>query len=168
MGIVPPKIDSPRSFIGVGTRELAIIGTGLILAILSFISPLPTIPKTGLIVVCLSLSLYIALARHPVTGNTVEAHLLDIYHFYKRERFMQRGAGSSSGDYTELLDSFFDERAAPESYATKDTKGLVIIRPFDLKWSGFFNIFSFSFLVMLILWVWTGGLQELLLRFGIF
>lgn len=170
MGMVPPKIDSPKSFIGVGTREIIIVGIGTILAILVFVSPLSAIPKGGLIAFCILSSIYLAVTRHPVTGSTLEEHLLDVYRFYKRERFMQRGSDGTPAEHTELMDSFFQGQPVGDTHARdlQDKPMLFAIRPLDLKWESFLGILSFCFVVMLIVWAWTGGLNEVLMKIRTF
>jgi hypothetical protein len=42
-GVVPPTIEKPKSVIGVGMREMIVLGIGLILAMLVVISDLSLI-----------------------------------------------------------------------------------------------------------------------------
>jgi len=162
MGIVPPRIDSPKTIIGVGTRELIILGVGLLLAILVILTHMSVVLKVGLAALIVGLSALLALGRNPATGNTFEQHFLDIYHFYKRDRFLQRGVA----DYDDEPSAY--QPANIDKIFEKDaTKGFVRIRPLPLSMNGFLSVVSFSFLIMLIVWAFFGGLKDLLLRFGI-
>jgi hypothetical protein len=162
MGLVPPRIEPPKTIIGVGTRELVILGTGLILSVLIVLSGLTLALKVGIAALIVGLSALIALGRAPATGKTFEEFFLDIYHFHKRDRFMQRGAGDM-GD-----ESFFHKPSSIEdALPNKMSTGLIQIRPLPLSLNGVFAMLSACFLVMLIVWLFFGGLQELLLRFGI-
>jgi hypothetical protein len=46
-------------------------------------------------------------------------------------------------------------------------KGIVRLKPLPLSWGGLFGVLSISFLLVLLVWIWGGGLNELLLRYGL-
>ncbi len=46
-GVVPPTIERPKTVIGVGMREMVILGIGLVIALLVVISPMSLILKVG-------------------------------------------------------------------------------------------------------------------------
>jgi hypothetical protein len=132
------------------------------LSTLVVLSGMALIPKVGLTALVMGLAALFALGRAPATGKTLEEHFIDIYHFHKRDRFMQRGVGAI--------------REAPASYqpthvnhalSGDPTKGLFQIHPLPLSLNGIFGVLSVCFLAMLIVWLFFGGLQEFLLRFGI-
>lgn len=162
MGLVPPRIEPPKTIIGVSTRELVILGTGLMLSVLVVLSGLGLVLKVGLAVLIVGLAALLALGRAPATGKTFEEYFLDIYHFHKRDRFMQRGVGN-------VDDEPFTHQAHPfEDALTSNTPtSLIQIRPLSLSLNSVFAVLSVSFLAMLILWLYFGGLEEFLLRFGI-
>ena len=60
-GYVPPTIQSPKTVIGVGTRELIILGGGLLVAILVILSPLGLIAKVGLAALVVGICALLAL-----------------------------------------------------------------------------------------------------------
>lgn len=52
-GYTPPKIeDAPKSFIGVGTRELVIAAAGVVLAVLVYLSDMFAPLIIGLAIIC--------------------------------------------------------------------------------------------------------------------
>jgi hypothetical protein len=162
MGLVPPRIEPPKTIIGVGTRELVILGTGLMFSVLVILSGLAIVLKVGLAALFVGLAALLALGRAPATGKTFEEYFLDIYHFHKRHRFMQRGVG-------DVDEEPFRHQPPPfEDVLTSNTPtGLIRIRPLPLSLNSVFAVLSLCFLAMLILWLFLGGLQEFLLRFGI-
>ena len=69
-GYTPPKIeDAPKSFIGVGTRELVIAAAGVILAVLVYLSDMFAPLKIGLAIICAGIGIGIAFGRDPKTGR---------------------------------------------------------------------------------------------------
>jgi hypothetical protein len=162
MGLVPPRIEPPKTIIGVGMRELLVLGAGLMLSILVVLSGLALALKVGLAALFVGLAALLALGRAPATGKTFEEYFLDIYHFHKRDRFLQRGVANLTGEPFALQPTFVAEPAA--GYAPRD---LIRIRPLPLSLNAFFSVLSVCFLAMLVVWLFFGGLQEFLLRFGI-
>lgn len=92
---VPPTIDSPKSFIGIGSRELLVLGGGLVIALSVLILPLSLAIKIFFAVLAVGLSIAVAFGRDPRTGKTLEQYLLSLISFYGRARFQQRGASIS-------------------------------------------------------------------------
>ncbi len=161
MGLVPPRIEPPKTIIGVGMRELLVLGAGLLLSILVVLSGLALVLKVGLAALFVGLAALLALGRAPATGKTFEEYFLDIYNFHKRDRFLQRGAADLQGPFTLQLNRVAEPvtRYAPKS--------LIQMKPLPLSLNAFFGVLSVCFLAMLIVWLFFGGLQEILLRFGI-
>lgn len=162
MGLVPPRIEPPKTIIGVGIRELLVLGAGLLLSILVVLSGLALVIKVGLAALLVGLAALLALGRAPATGKTFEEYFLDIYHFHKRDRFLQRGAADLQGEPFAPQPTRVAETAA--AYAPRD---MIRMRPLPLSLNAFFGLLSVCFLAMLVVWLFFGGLQELLLRFGI-
>jgi hypothetical protein len=162
MGIVPPRIEPPKTIIGVGMRELILLGSGLMLSILIILSGMALILKVGLAALIVGLAALLALGRAPATGKTFEEYFFDIYHFHKRDRFMQRGVG-------ELREQriIYQPASIENAFSRDASKGLIQMRPLPLSLNGVFGVMSLCFLAMLIVWLFFGGLQEFLLRFGI-
>jgi hypothetical protein len=134
----------------------------LIFSVLVVLSGLALVLKVGLAASIVGLAALLALGRAPATGKTFEEYLLDIYHFHKRHRFMQRGVGDLDEE------PFTHQPPQFEDALTNDTPtGLIQIHPLPLNLNSIFAVLSVCFLAMLILWLFFGGLQEILLRFGI-
>lgn len=162
MGIVPPRIEPPKTIIGVGMREAILLGSGFMLSILVVLSGMALILKAGLAALIMGLAALLALGRAPATGKTFEEYFLDIYHFHKRDRFMQRGVGELREERV-----IYQPASIENAFIRDATKGLVQMRPLPLSLNGVLRVLSLCFLVMLFVWLFFGGLQELLLRFGV-
>ena len=84
-GYTPPKIeDAPKSFIGVGTRELVIAAAGVVLAVLVYLSDMFAPLKIGLAIICAGIGVGIAFGRDPKTGRKFEEMITQILMFYGR------------------------------------------------------------------------------------
>lgn len=169
-GVVPPTIETPKTVIGVGTRELVILGIAVLVAIGVLLTPAPLVFRIGLAALILGSGALLALGRAPTTGKTFEEYLLDRWRFFKRDRFHQRGAGyvqpSPSVESPEPGPAF-SHADIDRIFKRQKAGGVVQMIPLPLSWGGFFSVLSFAFLLVLIVWIWTGGLEEFILRFGI-
>lgn len=169
-GVVPPTIETQKTVIGVGTRELVILGIAVLIAIGVLLAPIPLIFRIGLAALVLGSGSLLALGRAPTTGKTFEEYLLDRWRFFKRDRFLQRGAGyvqpSPAVEVAEP-EPAFSRADIDRIFKRQKAGGVIQMSPLPLSWGGFFSVLSITFLLMLIVWIWTGGLEELLLRFGI-
>jgi len=166
-GVVPPTIEKPKSVIGVGMREMAILGIGLVLAMLVVISGLSLILKVGIAVLIIGLAALLALGRAPTTGKTFEEHFTDIIRFYSRTRFLQRGTSGKPDLRKAIEEPVYSAAEIERVFERQAEKGIVRVKPLPLNWGGLFGVVSFAFLAALLAWIWLGGLQELLLTFGI-
>ena len=166
-GAVPPTIEKPKTVIGVGTRELLILGAGLILALLVVVSGLSLIVKVALAAMVVGLAAMLALGRAPTTGKTFEEHLLDILRFYTRPRFLQRGTSDAREVRTPVEEPAYRAADIEKVFEKQAAKGIVRVKPLPLSWAGLFGVLSVSFLLVLLVWIWGGGLYELLLRYGL-
>jgi len=151
---VPPVIEPPRTVIGVGAREVLLLGAGLLAACLVILSPLPLLPRVGLAALLFGGSGLLALGRAPASGKTAEAFLLDLVRFAGRGRLLQR----NTGDPDPLPDPPAPPRTAPAARMR--------VPALPLDGSGFLGLFSLIFLLMLLAWIWTGALGALLLQRG--
>ena len=157
-GYTPPKIeDAPKSFIGVGTRELVIAAAGVILAVLVYLSDIFAPLKIGLAIICAGIGVGIAFGRDPKTGRKFEEMIAQILMFYGRDKFHQKGI-----DHVEKYD--YSERK-PEK-PKKEPRALFHMRPIDLTVSYVLQLCSIAFLGVLITYLWGGGLQGDLFRYN--
>lgn len=166
---VPPRIESPKSFIAVGAREFIILGLGVAVVLLVVILKIGFVAKVGIAVLVVGLGLSTAFGRDRRTGKTIEQYLFNLLRYYTRARFRQRGAMPvSTGLQSEPLQEEPD--FAPGKGREKDSAwpspGGLRVRPLPLGPGLFFAVISFSFLGMLLAWIWLGGLAEIQLWFG--
>lgn len=166
-GVVPPTIERPKTVIGVGMRELAILGAGLMLGLLVVVSPLRLIPKVAVTALVVGLAALLAVGRAPTTGRTFEEHLIDILRFYTRSRFLQRG--TSAGTERRVVEArpAYSAAEIDRAFERQAASGLVRVRPLPLSWTGLLGVVSLSFLLALLAWMWGGGLEELLVTLGV-
>ena len=157
-GYTPPKIeDAPKSFIGVGTRELVIAAAGIILAVLAFMSDMYFPFRIGLAILCSGAGIGIAFGRDPKTGRKFEEMLAQVLMFYGRDKFHQKGI-----DHIEKYD--YDRRKPQKQ--KKEPKALFHMQPIDLTVSYALQLCSIAFLGVLITYLWGGGLQEDIFRYN--
>ena len=169
-GVVPPIIESPKSIIGVGTRELVILGVAVFIGISVIISPMSLVLKVGLTALVLGLGALLALVRSPNTGKSFEEYFLDLWRYYRRPKYLQRGAGQPEELHPIEPLPVEEPRVqvpAREMVVQRPKRAFTRMNPLPLSWGGFFSVLSITFLLMLIAWIWTGGLQEVLVRFGV-
>jgi len=164
-GAVPPQIDSPKTFIGVGARELVVIGVGGLLGLTTLFLHIHLVPKVGLAMLAIGLGLAIAFGRDRRSGKTLEAYLSDVIRYHSRRRFRQKGADEAPlpipAVQTTMSRTAPIERQPEEMIEDKTNAGLVRVRPLPLGAGLLFSILSFAFLGSLLAWIWLGGLAEI-------
>ena len=161
---VPPRTESPKSFIAIGAREFIILGVGAVMVLLVIILNLGFIAKVGIVVLLVGLGLSIAFGRDRRTGKTVEQYLFNLLRYYSRARFRQRGALPPAPAKPDgpAPDSAAVEEDPPRGIPpAKPPLGGLRIRPLPLGPGLLFAVLSFSFLGMLLAWIWLGGLAEI-------
>lgn len=166
-GVVPPTIDKPKTVIGVGMREAIILAVGLLLGLLVVVSSIGLILKVAIAALIVGIAALLALGRAPTTGKTFEEHFLDILRFYGRGRFLQRGTSTEKEIRREVEEPVYRASEIEKVFKKEAAKGVVKVKPLPLSWGGLFGVISFAFLLALLAWMWAGGLEELLIRFGL-
>lgn len=161
---VPPTIEKPKTIIGVGTRELLIVGIGLVLAILCFVSIPGLTFKIAFGVIFAALGIGLAFGRDPLTGNTFEKYLMSLFDFNSRVRFHQRGAGDFQQYQGYTVNVGTNEQIAVEEPSSR--WNLFTMEPFDLGSGLFLKIFSLGVLAGLITWIWSGGMDSVIKLYG--
>lgn len=164
---VPPKIHTKKTLIGVGTREVVLLGISAAIALGVLLAAINLVLKLGLVAFILGTGALLALGRSPRTGRTFEKHFLDMWRFYRRPRFYQRGAEVVEKPRPVREFSRDEAKAIEKAFKKEQARELIRMKPLPLSLGGFFSVLSISFLIMLILWIWSGGLQEFLIRLGI-
>ena len=157
-GYTPPKIeDAPKSFIGVGTRELVIAAAGIALAVIVFLSDIYAPFRIGLAILCAGAGIGIAFGRDPKSGRKFEEMLAQILMFYGRDKFHQKGIA-----HIEKYD--YSRNKAPKP--KKESKAFFHVQPIDLTVSFILQLCSLAFLGVLITYLWGGGLRDDIFRYN--
>ena len=171
---VPPPINKPKTVFGIDFREVLIISVCLVLGlVIIFLIPGPFYIRLFVGILIVLLGFGIALGRDPRTGKPVELFLLDFIRFAYRPRYYRRGsAGTGFNQYNQAGSGQSYQRKTKNvpSYPSDNQeagqpviqrKPLLTYEPFPLGYSFFFSIFSTSFLIALIAWLWSGGANQL-------
>lgn len=162
-GSTPPKIeDSPKSFIGVGSRELGICAAGLVGAVLIYTSGLSTPIKIGLAILVAGAAIGLAFGRDPKTGRKLESMAFEFLKFHGRDKFHRKGA-----DHEEIHEYPKEEKPKPVKKPKKESKPLFEVQPIPLGFAFFFQVCSIAFLAVLVTYIWGGGLQNELFRYKV-
>jgi len=170
-GTVPPQIESPKTFIGVSARELAILGISSLLGLVTLFIPVHLAIRIGGAVLIVGLGLAVAFGRDRRSGKTIEAFVFDLLRFYSRKRFRQKGA-SEEDHYTREVQptvgaELLDEVAVPPTFAGREKDAWIRVRPLPLGVGLLFSVLSFAFLTSLLAWIWLGGLAEIKAWIGV-
>ena len=170
-GAVPPQIESPKTFIGVSARELAILGiSGLIGLVTLFISVHLAI-RIGVAVLIVGLGLAVAFGRDRRSGKTIETFVFDLLRFYSRKRFRQKGASAEKqytrGGQLTVGEELLDDVEVPPTFTGLDKDAWIRVRPLPLGVGLLFSVLSFAFLTSLLAWIWLGGLDEIKAWIGV-
>jgi len=171
-GVVPPQIESPKTFIGVGARELAILGVSSLLGLVTLFIPVHLAIRIGVAVLIAGLGLAVAFGRDRRSGKTIEAFVFDLLRFYSRKRFRQKGA-SEEDQYTRQVqlpvdaEVPLDKVAVPPAFAGREEDAWIRVRPLPLGVGLLFSVLSFAFLTSLLAWIWLGGLAEIKAWIGV-
>jgi hypothetical protein len=174
-GAVPPIIEPPKSVIGVGGREFAILGVTVGVVILILVIPMDMVLKIGFGVLLGGLGVALAFGREPKSGKTLEQYLTQMLNFYGRSRFHQRGASAYQPQAQQPIrlekprktEKSERQREPQPVYSNIETTTIhepsaITIRPLPLGGGLIFSIVSIAFFAALMTWLWGGGLQEIL------
>jgi len=169
---VPPPINKPKTVFGIDFREVLIISICLILGlVIVFLIPGPFYIRlfAGILLVLIGVGM--ALGRDPATGKPVELIVLDFIRFAYRPRYYRRGsAGSGFNQYSQTGQSSqrknrnvgqSDVDEQQDFYPVDRPKPMFTYEPFPLGLSFFFSIFSTSFLITFVVWLWFGGANQI-------
>ena len=165
-GIVPPQIETPRTFIGVGARELAILGVSGLLGLLALFLPLHPALRIAAAVFLAGSGLALAFGRDRRSGKTLEGWLLDLLRFYGRKRFHQKGAMEAHPARQAASQAPVPEAATPGKPAIPWPREAIRptrlrVRPLSLGPGLLLSVMSCAFLAGLLAWIWLGGWLEI-------
>jgi hypothetical protein len=180
---VPPSFDLEEtsfvSFVGIGIREVIMVGGGLLIGIIVGVAiPWGWPVKIGVGTLFAAFGFWLAIGREPGSNRNFEEVILDYLRFQSRPKVHQR-------HYTDQLDeedpfSSPDEfeRSIREGEATWDVsqlpsldqinraQGWFKIRSIPLTGATLLNVLGLALVAGILAWVWTGGLQTLLSSFS--
>ncbi len=160
-GNVPPKIEAPKTFIGVGLREALILGAGGMAVVGAFLLPIHLAVRIGLAILSASLGLALAFGRDRRSGKTPEEMIRDLVRFHRRGRLLQKGSGPRGVPDPMLgLPSGGLPHPVPQP-ATFEERALLRMKPLPLGPGLLLSVVSFSFLAGVLAWIWLGGLAEI-------
>lgn len=187
---VPPSFDLEEtsfvSFVGVGMRELIIVGSGLLLGIMAGITlPAGWPIKIAAGTLLAGLGFWLAIGREPGTNRKFEEVFFDYLRFQKRPKVHQRNylAAPEADDPFSTPDEFeysqeaeakptrgrrqiselaWDVSQLPEMEQLTKATGWFKIRSMPLTGAALLNILGLALLAGLLAWVWLGGLRSLL------
>lgn len=164
-GNVPPRIESPKTFIGVGLREVLILGLGGMLAIAALLSPVHLALRIGLAVLGIGFGLALAFGRDRRSGKTPEELLRDLIRFHSRAKFLQKGTQRRTHPVPDPIVGFpsgeYRRREQPaESSGRGEVPGLRV-KPLPLGPGLMLSAVSLAFLAGVLAWIWLGGLAEI-------
>ena len=171
-GAVPPQIEAPKTFIGVGTRELVILGVCALLGTLSLFIPSHLAIRIGFAVLVAGLGLAMAFGRDRRSGKTIESYIFDLFRFYTRKRFRQKGTDEEAPSPQKMRRSLRAEASVePEpisaGIASPIEDAWISVKPLPLGAGLLFSVLSFAFLAGLLAWIWLGGLIEIQAWLGV-
>lgn len=187
---VPPSFDLEEtsfvSFVGVGMREVIIVGSGILLGIMAGVAlpaGWPVKIATGTLLA--GFGFWLAIGREPGTNRKFEEVFIDFVRFQRRPKVHQRNYISKpedddpfstpdifEGDYEkeeaptqrrrQISELTWDVSSLPEMDQLAKATGWFKIRSMPLTGATFLNILGLALLAGLLAWVWLGGLKSLL------
>jgi hypothetical protein len=188
---VPPAFDLEEtsfvSFVGVGAREVVIVGGGLALGVLLGVSiPWGWPVKIGAGTLLAAFGIWLAIGREPGSNRKFEEVILDYIRFLRRPKIHQRhfrdqteeGDPFSTPDEWEAPQTGADTPPEKEAAAVWDisrlpsleqinrSRGWFQIRSFPLSGGSLLNVLGLALIAGILTWIWTGGLQGFLTRWS--
>jgi hypothetical protein len=191
---VPPSFDLEEtsfvSFVGVGMREVIIVGSGILLGIMAGVALPASWPvKIAAGTLLAGFGFWLAIGREPGTNRKFEEVFIDYVRFRRRPKIHQRNhiAAPDADDPFSTPDIFeggyekeeaptqrrrqiseltWDVSSLPEMDQLAKATGWFKIRSLPLTGATLLNILGLALLAGLLAWVWLGGLKSLLAGFS--
>jgi hypothetical protein len=160
---VPPKIESPKTFIGVGFREVLILGVGGMVIVAVFLLPMHLAVRIGLAVLPAGLGLALAFGRDRRSGKAPEEMIRDLVRFHRRGRWLQKGTGAprTPGPLVGFPSGRIRHPVPLSESAVFGERALLRMKPLPLGPGLLLSVVSFSFLAAMLAWIWLGGMAEI-------
>jgi hypothetical protein len=187
---VPPSFDLEEtsfvSFVGVGMREVIIVGSGILLGFMAGVAlPAAWPVKIAVGTLLAGFGFWLAIGREPGTNRKFEEVFIDYIRFRRRPKVHQRNYIAAPEDddpfsspdefeYSQpveiqttrkrrrIADAAWDVSQLPEMDQLAKVKGWFKIRSMPLTGATLLNILGLALLAGLLAWVWLGGLKFLL------
>lgn len=183
---VPPAFDLEEtsfvSFVGIGMREVLIVGGGLTLGVMvGIVLPFGWPVKIGLGTLLGAFGLWLAIGREPGSNRKFEEVLLDYIRFQRRPRVHQRHfvdqteendpfmtpdtfTGSQADDSSTIREEAvpWDVSRLPSLEQINRAQGWFKIRSIPLTGATLLNLLGLALIAGILTWVWMGGLKTLL------
>lgn len=191
---VPPSFDLEEtsfvSFVGVGMREVIIVGSGILLGFMAGVAlPAGWPVKIAAGTLLAGFGFWLAIGREPGTNRKFEEVFIDYIRFRRRPKVHQRNYIATpeeddpfaSPDVFErgceqkedhakerrkISDLTWDVSRLPEMDQLAKATGWFKIRSMPLTGATLLNILGLALLAGLLAWVWLGGLRTLLASFS--
>ena len=175
---VPPYFDlensSVLSLVGVGMREILLVGGGLVLGIIAGVAiPAGWPIKIAVGTLAAGFGYWLAIAREPGSGRKFEDIFKDMLRFRRRPRIYQRDyvPGPEEGDLfsspglhedTILDTAGWTVARLPDYEVLPASNAWFKIRSMPLTLGGILNVLGLALAAGILSWVWLGGLKTLL------
>jgi len=191
---VPPSFDLEEtsfvSFVGVGMREVIIVGSGILLGIMAGVAlPAGWPVKIAAGTMLAGFGFWLAIGREPGTNRKFEEVFIDFIRFRRRPKVHQRNyierpenddpfaspdifepgyaqQGEQAKTGRKIRDASWDVSRLPEMDQLAKATGWFKIRSMPLTGATLLNILGLALLAGLLAWVWLGGLRTLLASFS--
>jgi hypothetical protein len=185
---VPPSFDLEEtsfvSFVGIGMREVVIVGGGVLLGIVIGLAvPWGWPVKIGLGTLFAAFGFWLAIGREPGSNRKFEEVLLDYLRFQRRPKVHQRhhmerpeegdpfstpdifeGSGEHPRKVRET-EAAWDVSQLPSLEQINRAQGWFKIRSIPLTGATLLNVLGLALIAGILTWIWTGGLKTLLSSF---
>lgn len=179
---VPPPFDLEEtsfvSFVGIGIREVIMVGSGLLIGIIVGVAiPWGWPVKIGVGTLFAAFGFWLAIGREPGSNRKFEEVLLDYLRFHNRPKVHQRHYTDQpdEGDPFSTPDEFegsdhavrearvpWDVSQLPSLDQINRAQGWFKIRSIPLTGATLLNFLGLALIAGILTWVWTGGLKTLL------
>jgi len=191
---VPPSFDLEEtsfvSFVGVGMREVIIVGSGILLGVMAGVAlPAGWPVKIAAGTMLAGFGFWLAIGREPGTNRKFEEVFIDFMRFRRRPKVHQRNyigtpeeddpfaspdifepgyeqQGDHAGQHRKVAEMAWDVSRLPEMDQLAKAAGWFKIRSMPLTGATLLNILGLALLAGLLAWVWLGGLRTILSRFS--
>ncbi len=191
---VPPSFDLEEtsfvSFVGVGMREVIVVGIGILLGIMAGVAlPAGWPVKIAAGTMLAGFGFWLAIGREPGTNRKFEEVFIDFIRFRRRPKVHQRNyigtpeeddpfaspdifepgyeqQGDHARSHRKIAEPTWNVSSLPEMDQLAKVTGWFKIKSIPLTGATLLNILGLALLAGLLAWVWLGGLRTILSSFS--